>query len=239
MRRLTIEAGGRGMRRLVIFVLMVGTTGCAGAGVASPGEPGASSPTVSEATSIPPPATYAPAAHAPATSSPATPLPATSPPDSSPRAAGETAVQDDSRFRLTFTLPRTTWRAEETIEGEAVLALIDGDQAELGVAGNGPLEFIFQEVDGRREMGPAWDTVCASAQLAADAPITWQIRKSGGYGEGDPDLDFYRSFFADPLVRLPAGDWDITAVAEFIDGRDCRSEDHHSMRATVRVHVTE
>jgi hypothetical protein len=98
---------------------------------------------------------------------------------------------------------------------------------------------MFQEVGGHREIGPAWDTVCASARLAADSPITRPIRKSGGYSNDQPDADFYRSFFADPLVRLPAGDWDISAIAEFIDGRDCGAGDHYSMRATVRVHVTD
>jgi hypothetical protein len=117
--------------------------------------------------------------------------------------------------------------------------LIDGGPAELGVAGNGPIEFIFREVGGRREMGPAWDTVCASAQLAADSPIVRPIRKSGGYGDDQPDADFYRSWFADPVVRLPAGDWDVTALAEFIDDRDCSSAALHSMRATVRLRVTE
>lgn len=135
-------------------------------------------------------------------------------------------------------LPRTTWSADEAIEGEAVLALIDAESAELGVAGNGPIEFVFKEVGGSREMGPAWDTVCDSAQLTAASPIVRSIRKSGGWGDGQPDADFYGSFFADPHVRLPAGDWDISAVAEFIDGRDCASADRHSMRATVRVHVT-
>ncbi|HEX7950543.1 MAG TPA: hypothetical protein VF494_09355, partial [Candidatus Limnocylindrales bacterium] len=126
----------------------------------------------------------------------------------------------------------------EGIQGEATLALTDGGLVELGVAGNGPIEFIFREVDGDRNIGPAWDTVCASAQLGADSPIVRSIRKSGGYSDDQPDAAFYRSFFADPLVRLPAGDWDITAIAEFMDGRDCRIAGQVSMQATIRVHIT-
>lgn len=144
----------------------------------------------------------------------------------------------DGRFRLTFTLPRTTWSTDEGIQGEATLALTDGGLVELGVAGNGPIEFIFKEVDGDRNIGPAWDTACASAQLGADSPIVRSIRKSGGYSDDQPDAAFYRSFFADPLVRLPAGDWDITAIAEFMDGRDCRIAGQVSMQATLRVHIT-
>jgi hypothetical protein len=77
-----------------------------------------------------------------------------------------------------------------------------------------------------------------SAELAIDRPIVRAIRKSGGYGEDQPDAEFYRSFFADPLVRLPVGDWDIRAVAEFIDDRDCSIGTNHSMAVTLRVHIT-
>lgn len=125
------------------------------------------------------------------------------------------------------------------MEGAAVLSLVDGDSIELGVAANGPIEFAFREIDGQREMGPAYDTVCASAVLDTARPIVRAIRKSGGYGEDQPDAEFYRDFFADPLVRLPAGDWDVSAVAEFIDDRDCSIGTHHSMAVTIRVHITE
>jgi hypothetical protein len=210
------------MRRLSVIALILTTAACSSpgdallvpTGGASPSTPTASAPTQ-------------PAASAPNESS------------GSPEPANGTAEDVDGRFRLTFTLPRATWASGESITGEAALALLEGDPAELGVAGNGPIEFMFQEVGGRREIGPAWDTVCASAGLASDSPITRPIRKSGGYANDQPDADFYRSFFADPLVRLPAGDWDISAIAEFFDGRDCGAADHHSMRATLRVHVTD
>jgi hypothetical protein len=207
-----------GLKRAAISLAIV-AAGCSGSVVASPGEPTVASPTA-------PPRS-------------ATAAPSASEPLGSPSPATGTAEDVDGRFRLTFVLPRTTWSADEAIEGEAVLALIDDELAELGVAGNGPIEFIFKEVGGSREIGPAWDTVCDSARLAAASPIVRSIRKSGGYGDDQPDADFYRAFFADPLVRLPAGDWDITAVAEFMDGPDCASADQHSMRATVRVQITD
>lgn len=201
------------MRRPVILALMVVAAGCTSPGGASTSEPTTSPSAVSEAPASPPPA-------------------------APPSVRSGTAEQVEGRFRLTFSLPRTTWSSDEGIEGVAALALIDGDLAELSGASS-LLAFTFAEVDGRRQMGPAWDTICARYRLPAGSPIISPITKSGGYGEGDPDVNFYRSFFADPLVRLPAGDWDISAVAEFIDDPDCRGEDDHSMRATVRVHVTD
>jgi hypothetical protein len=206
------------LKRLAAIALIVAIGACTGPGAAS-----SSGSTVDTPATSPTIADTAPAATD-------TPGPA------SPAAA--TAEDVDGPFRLTFTLPRTTWFADEAIQGEAVLALVDGDLAELGAASNGPIEFSFKEVDGARQMGPAWDTACASARLAADSPIVRSIRKSGGYSDDQPDAAFYRAFFADPLVRLPAGDWDITAMAEFMDDRDCTIAHQVSMSATVRVHIT-
>ena len=60
------------------------------------------------------------------------------------------------------------------------------------------------------------------------------IVKSGGFSADDPDAAFYRAFFSEPLVRLPAGRWEIAAVASFVVG-DRRPE--HSLRASITVTV--
>jgi hypothetical protein len=60
--------------------------------------------------------------------------------------------------------------------------------------------------------------------------------KSGGFAAEDPDAAFYRTFFADPLVRLPAGTWEITAVADFSEGA-CDGA-HHTLRAPITVTIT-
>ena len=216
---------------MAIIGLALGALGCTGPGASSQPESSAPSPSASAESS--------PEASNPAPSSPvvsADPSPAAS--HVAPPADGPSAAQVDGRFKLRFTVARTTWRSDESIEGTAVLSLVEGEPIELGVPANGPIEFAFHEVGGRREMGPAYDTACASAELDVDRPIVSAIRKSGGYGEDQPGAEFYRAFFADPLVRLPAGDWDISAVAEFIDDRDCSIGTHHSIRATIRVTIT-
>src|SRR3990172_6275787 len=123
------------MRSLVVIALILGAAGCSVPAARSPAE------------------ASGPPAAAPASSSPASSSPPDSPPTASARSptlAKEEAEDIDGRFRLTLTLPRTTWTSDEDITGEAVLALIDGDLAELSVAGNGPLEFVFTEIGGRR-----------------------------------------------------------------------------------------
>jgi hypothetical protein len=63
------------------------------------------------------------------------------------------------------------------------------------------------------------------------------IFKSGGYSGDAPPSDFNRSFLEDRVVRLPAGDWTITAVANFVDGEGC-SGASYTLKAAVLVHVT-
>lgn len=140
-------------------------------------------------------------------------------------------------FQLVFEVSRGTWKAGEAIDGVATLALVSGSGVDLGGSGVGLLGFDFAEVDGSRHVEPTWTADCATYRLDLGKPITSPIKKSGGFIADQPDADFYHSFLADPVVRLPTGDWNMTAIAEFIAGQGC-SGPSHTMRATVRVHIT-
>ena len=157
-------------------------------------------------------------------------------PAPSSSAAPAQAVVSEGRFQLTFELPRATWQAGDSITGLATLALDQGDHADLTGAGGGLLAFEFAEVGGDRHTQPIWDAACAQHPLSAGKPMTSDIVKSGAYQGDAPPGDFNRQFITDPLVRLPAGTWDITAVAMFDEGPTC-SGPSHEMRATVRVTV--
>ncbi len=148
-----------------------------------------------------------------------------------------TAEDAEGLFHLAFTLPRTTWGAGESIEGQSRLSLSAVGPVTIVGPGGGVLGFGFAEVGGRRQMGPAMTADCATHWIAGDEPILSPITKSGGYSTDGPDAAFYRAFFADPLVHLPAGEWDITAVAEFAED-ECGGP-AHSLKATIRVRVTE
>lgn len=87
-------------------------------------------------------------------------------------------------------------------------------------------------------MEPVWTADCAKHSLAADRPMVSAITKSGGWSDDQPDAQFYRDFFTDPVVRLPAGEWDITAIAMFVEGEGCGGASH-DLRATVRVRITD
>jgi hypothetical protein len=147
------------------------------------------------------------------------------------------AVAAQGRFQLTFTLRKVVWRTDEAIDGEARLGLAGGPDVGVGGSGGGLMAFDFAEVGGNRVLGSAMTADCRPYTLSAVQPASTGLTKSGGWSEDDPNAAFYRAFFADPLIHLPAGDWDVTAEAVFVEGQGCDG-DPHTIKATIRVHVT-
>lgn len=159
-----------------------------------------------------------------------------SPPNSTPSPFAPHAEDLQGPFRLAFDVPKATWTSDEAIVGIATLALVKGSSVELSGSAGLLHGFEFTEVNGSRHVGPVWTLECGAYRLESGKPITKPITKSGGYTPDQPDADFYREFLKDPVVRLPAGDWTITAIAEFTEGPGCSGQ-RYTMRATNLVHV--
>jgi hypothetical protein len=140
-------------------------------------------------------------------------------------------------FQLTFELPRTTYRAGEPIEGRAALAVVGGAPVPFGSSGNGPFTFNFAEVGGQRNVGGLMTADCAPYRLEPGRPMTSAITKSGGWSGDDPNAPFYGAFLADPVVRLPPGEWRIAAGATLVEGERC-SGASRNLEAPITVHVT-
>ena len=141
----------------------------------------------------------------------------------------------DGRFELRFTVDRTTLRTGDNITGTAELWLRAGSSGAL----SGPSElfgFEFAEVGGEhRGVAPVSTTDCSPHQVGSDTPLTSPIVKSGATTGGVHD-EFISEFLRGREIYLPAGDWDITAIAGFFDGRSCSGQ-RYGIRATVRVRV--
>jgi hypothetical protein len=158
-------------------------------------------------------------------------------PSSSPGASETRRAADrQGSFTLAFELPRLTWRAGEAISGTATLSLANG-AADVSGSGSGLIGFDFAEVGGSRHVEPAQTADCRPYRLEADRPIGSGILKSGGFYPEQPNFEFYRSFLADPIVRLPAGEWTITALARFSEGKGCTGQSR-APRALIRVTIT-
>src|SRR3954454_25100406 len=126
------------------------------------------------------------------------------------------------RFRLVFDLPKDSWTTGEAIDGDAVLTVIGSGGVNVSGSGGGLIGFAFHEVGGKRRVDPTWSADCGPYRL--DHGASTQIKKSGAFDPAEPDADFYGSFFADPQVHLPPGDWIISAVADFIEQAGCTGQ---------------
>jgi hypothetical protein len=150
----------------------------------------------------------------------------------------QSATINSGRFQLAFTVDRTTLRSGDDITGLAELRMLVA-----GVSGaiSGPddtIAFEFVEIGGKnRRVLPAADTGCSPHQVGSDTPMRTPLYKSGGPGGGDPDPGWVTEFLRGSDIHLPAGEWDITAVATFVDGKQCQGQ-QHAIRATIRVRVT-
>ena len=150
-----------------------------------------------------------------------------------PVASGH-AVASNSRFQLDFSLPRTDWSTTDSITGEATLSFLGSGS--VSISGSEFIWYEFDEVGGTRHVTPIDDLICTYRDLSAQKPITSGITKSGGWLPDDPNAGFFQSFFANPQVRLPVGDWTITAISSFSEG-SC-GDSVQTLRASVVVHVT-
>ena len=147
------------------------------------------------------------------------------------------ADERQGAYTLGFELPKTTWKAGEAISGTATLHVASGNSADVSGSGSGLIGFDFAEVGGSRHVAPAQTSDCRPYRLDPDKPMESAIVKSGGFYPEQKDFEFYRSFLTDPIVRLPAGEWTITAVSSFSEGKGCTGQ-ARTLRAGVRVRVT-
>ena len=140
-------------------------------------------------------------------------------------------------FKLELVLPRVDWKSDEPLTGTVTLSYA-GPQPTTIWGSSDFLNFAYAEVGGPHQVEPAGRADCRRQNIDAATPISAGLSKSGGFSEEDPDVDFLRSFLTAPDVRLPAGTWDVTAVADFNEGDRCAAGGR-SMKATVRVTMTD
>ena len=86
-------------------------------------------------------------------------------------------------------------------------------QASIWASGSGPVSFGIKQVDGDIVLDAVQTADCAQHDYTRGVPVAVPFRKSGGFSDDDPNADFYRVYFADPVLRLPTGRWRIAAGA--------------------------
>jgi len=160
--------------------------------------------------------------------------------EASPSGGGSrTASAVQGRFTVEFTVDQVSLRKGDAITGTATLRMtVVGQRALVSGAGDSLFGFEVAEVGGAgRAVTPVWRSDCAPHAIGSDVPITSPILKTGAI-DGGPQSAFVAEYLAGPDVRLPPGDWDLSAVAILYDSDGCRGLPL-TIRATVRVHVAE
>ena len=155
-------------------------------------------------------------------------------PGQPPRVA---AVDRQGPFSLTMTVERTLYQVDEPIDAVATFAY-SGPKAweELSGSGSGPILFGIEQRDGPIDNGFWQHDDCKRHVLERDGPLIQAFQKGAAFGADDPMADFWRDYVADPILRLPAGHYRLTALVALAVGQGCGGPPL-DLRASVEVTV--
>ena len=144
------------------------------------------------------------------------------------------ATGSDALFTVTVSIPSAQVTATTAIEPVARFGYV-GPLASVDVHHGAPLVYwSIHELGGQRAMIGGVDTVCLQSTLVAGQIAKQEFAKSGGISE-DPRTGFDLAWFRQPLLRLPAGRWSISATFDGTLG-GCGGE-RHQVSAAVEVDV--
>lgn len=157
-----------------------------------------------------------------------------------PRLSGPAAhdEQADAVFKLRIAAEQDRYRAGQLIDGivAELVNIAASDPAALTGSGGGLVGFAIERDSPHLRIDPVWTMDCVPYSLPRDQALTYAFSKSGGYAPEDPNADFFRAYFASRQLRLPAGRWTITAIANFNEGSDCRGP-LHNLSASISLTV--
>lgn len=141
------------------------------------------------------------------------------------------AFVEDKAFRFELFTPHAWFTSDQRIDPVARITYL-GPAASVTIShAASPVLFTLREVGGTREMGGAMDQPCLRTTLRQGEPMEYAFTKSGTPNEGGFDGAWYQ----DPVLRLPAGRWRITAMFDVFVG-ECGGERHQlSVENTIDV----
>jgi hypothetical protein len=144
----------------------------------------------------------------------------------------------DQEFRLTISADQGRYRAGQLMDVSATLTYV-GPNARIVVGGSGTglVGFALERKEQPAfRIEPAGTSDCRPYQMQRGVAVAHPFMKTGGFADEDPLAGFFRAYFASPELRLPAGTWTISAVANFLGSADCDGPEH-ALNASVTVAV--
>lgn len=163
-----------------------------------------------------------------------------SPDASTPSAAahGPPSAATDGPFTLTLSAGRASYRADEPIDDIVAELVYAGGVSELTISGSGSGLVVFstEELNGTRHQTGFQHDDCVPYAIQSDQPIREPFSKSGGYSADDPNRAYWEQYFAERELRLPAGEWDMTAWSTLYEDGHCTGI-RRDLRTTIRIAV--
>lgn len=123
-------------------------------------------------------------------------------------------LHKDDQFEMRLNINKTKFKVGEPIVYSASLTYIGNSKSILIW---GPRTYIvFSVTDGKKiKMTGANTAELTSTNLTRGETREYPFFKSGGYSSNDPDAGFWKKFYAEKDLLLPAGTYLITAQCDF------------------------
>jgi hypothetical protein len=154
-----------------------------------------------------------------------------------PNGTVQTGRGGDADWEVTIQTVNASYRAGEPIDVAAALRYGGAlAKATAWGSGSGPISFGIKRIDGTIDIGGAQTDDCRPSDWPRGVAVPIRFAKSGGWIPEDPNAAFYKAYFAEPQLRLPAGTWQLTAAADFWTGGTCGAEAHR-FAAIVTIQV--
>lgn len=146
-------------------------------------------------------------------------------------------ISRSGNYQLTLSTDATQYGAHQPIAAVAELAYLGSeDSVVVGNVWPGVIGFGLRQLDGTVQVMPAWHHQCLPLELKRDRARRQSFNKSGVAGEAE-NADFYSSFFADSQLRLPAGRWELYAMADLAPVGQMDCQDDITLRASTQITV--
>ena len=149
--------------------------------------------------------------------------------------AGPSSV-DDSVFKLSIHTDKNEYTAGESVSCYATLEYV-GEADSITIYSGDPL--VYFTIQGGKFTGDyAISDVLMSTTFKKNEPVRFDFAKSGGYSADDADAAFWESWYAEPELVLPAGEYTISATVDgFFDENDYAGS-KYTLTAAQTISVT-
>lgn len=131
------------------------------------------------------------------------------------RLASPLLERKDEYFEMKLQIAQTTYKAGEPINLSATLTYV-GEEKSYTVWGSSSAQVVFTLTDGKNfNMDGASTSDLVPTEFKQGEKVSYPFVKSGGFSSNEPDADFWKSFYAEKELKLPAGTYLVTASCNF------------------------